>query len=465
MGFCNLANLKKAFFYFQKNGIRKTGYAIRERLEQRKQLPYVYVPLSEQQLEEQRGKAKELFPMGEEPLFSILVPAYRTGRDFLFELLDSLADQSYPHWELILADASPDATVEDGLSLWQQDREKDERIRYIRLAENGGISANTNEALKYATGAYVGLLDHDDVLTSDALFEMASAISRAEGEGIHPRMLYSDEDKCNGDRSTYYEPHLKEDINLDLLFSNNYICHFLVMERQLMGELKLRKEYDGVQDYDLVLRAVDRIWPKKEQILHIPKVLYHWRCHVGSTAENPRSKLWAYEAGCRALQAMADARGYGARVEHTEHVGFYRLQYGKDFWEKRCDVGALGGSVWQKGRLTGGRYTRQGEVLYKGLSKGYSGYMHRAAMAQDAWAVDIRCIAVREQLREDFGRIMGVPYQGRMVQDETGNDWEIFDSRVLPPGADYGQLSLAWGKELEQRGYLVIWNPALKIEG
>ncbi len=465
MGFCNLVNLKKAFFYLQKNGIRKTGYAIRERLEQRKELPYAYVPVSEEELERQRLAVGELFDKGQAPVFSILVPAYRTGREFLFELLDSLMMQSYPYWELILADASGDATVEEALEQWQQGRETQERIRYIRLSENGGISHNTNEALKHATGAYVGLLDHDDVLTADALFEMAAAISRAGQAGVQPRMLYSDEDKCNGDRSTYYEPHFKEDINLDLLFSNNYICHFLVMERQLLQELKLRREFDGAQDYDLVLRAVDRIWPAKEQIIHIPKVLYHWRCHVGSTAENPRSKLWAYEAGCRALQDMADARGYAAKATHTEHVGFYRLQYEGPLWQSRPDVAAVGGCVLRQGRLAGGRYTREGKLMYEGLPKGYSGYMHRASMPQDAWAVDVRCIAVRPELREAFGHVMGAPYVGCVRQDDTGAEWEIFDARTLPADADYGRLSLAWGKELEQRGYHTIWNPALKVEG
>lgn len=465
MGFCNLANLKKAFFYLQKNGIRKTGYAIRERIEQRAERPYMYVPVSEEELERQRREAKELFPAGEAPVFSIVVPAYRTGRNFLFELLDSLVIQSYPHWELILADASGDSSVEEGLEQWQQGKGSETRIRYIRLSGNGGISENTNQALEHVRGDYVGLLDHDDVLTADALFEMAAAISRAGQAGVQPRMLYSDEDKCNGDRSTYYEPHFKEDINLDLLFSNNYICHFLVMERQLIQELKLRKEFDGAQDYDLVLRAVDRIWPRKEQMIHIPKVLYHWRCHVGSTAENPRSKSWAYEAGCRALQAMADARGYIAKATHTEHVGFYRLQYEGPIWDSRSDLGAVGGGVIHKGRLVGGRYTRQGELLYAGLRKGYSGYMHRGAMTQDAWAVDVRCIAVRPELREAFAQIMGVPYEGRTLQDEAEGLWEIFDGTMLPADTDYCTLSLAWARELERRGYRAVWNPALKIEG
>ena len=465
MSFCNLANLKKAFFYLQKNGIRKTGYAIRERMDRRRELSYVYMPVSAEVLESQRRKAEEMLVNGEAPVFSILVPAYRTGQEFLFDLLDSLESQSYPYWELILADASEDDAVEKGLKKWQQDRGMEERIRYIRLPENGGISVNTNQALTYVTGDYVGLLDHDDVLTADALYEMAVAVLRARRAGTTPGMLYSDEDKCNGDKSTYYEPHYKEDINLDLLFSNNYICHFLVMERQLLQELKLRKEFDGAQDYDLVLRAVNRIWPAMEQIIHIPKVLYHWRCHVGSTAENPRSKLWAYEAGCRALQAMVDLRGYQARAEHTEHMGFYRLQYLGDIWNSRPMLGTVGGCVLQRNHLTGGRYTREGELLYKGLHKGYSGYMHRAAMTQDAWAVDIRCIAVAPTLREDFGRVMGVPYKGRTLQDDAGNCWEIFDVAVLPRDTDYRALSLEWGRELEQRGYHAIWNPSLKIEG
>ena len=207
--------------------------------------------------------------------------------------------QSYPHWELILADATEDHSVEETLTnqgfLTERLLENaetiaaDARIHYIHLTENAGIAANTNQALPYARGEYIGLLDHDDVLTPDALYEMADAITKANDRGVRVAFAYSDEDKCNGDETKYYDPNHKEDFNYDLILSNNYICHFLVMDADLMKKLAFRPECDGAQDYDLVLRAVSEVLAAdgrsgEERILHIPRVLYHWRCHEASTA-------------------------------------------------------------------------------------------------------------------------------------------------------------------------------------
>ena len=145
------------------------------------------------------------------------------------------------------------------------------------------------------THLYIGLLDHDDILTRDALYEMACALEKQEQNGIHPVFLYSDEDKCDGEAQNTYEPHRKTDFNLDLLLSNNYICHFLVMDAAVMKRLRLRTGFDGAQDYDLVLRAAGQVLEgtPEEAYVHIPKILYHWRCHRNSTASNPASKTYA----------------------------------------------------------------------------------------------------------------------------------------------------------------------------
>ena len=180
--------------------------------------------------------------------------------------------------------------------------DKDSRIRYVRTAENKGMSENTNEALQYATGDYVGLLDHDDLLTPDALYEMAMTLQNANEQGIEAALVYSDEDKCDTEAKIYYEPHVKLGFNWDLLLSNNYICHFLAMKTELIKKLGFRKEYDGAQDFDLVLRATLEK-DEKDEILHVEKILYHWRCHDLSTAANPQSKLYAYEAGKRAAES------------------------------------------------------------------------------------------------------------------------------------------------------------------
>lgn len=450
-----MANLKKTVYYLKRNGVCNTWYAARERLEQEKAKPYCYEAPTEQELERQRKVSADC-----RTVISIVVPAYHTAPAYLRELLDTVLAQTYPHWELILADAS----VDDGVKRVAETY-TDERIRYISLQENGGIARNTNLALEYVTGEYVGLLDHDDVLTVDALYEMATAIEKGKLSGIDVKLLYSDEDKCNGDRTRYYEPHLKENFNLDLLLSNNYICHFLVMKREFLQQLKFRPEYDGAQDYDLVLRAAEGLMKVEEQIVHIPRVLYHWRCHTGSTAENPGSKQYAYEAGCRALQDFADRQKWNARAEHLRHLGFYKLHYltnqgageGQAVFQSRQDIGAIGGRVLRKGKVIGGRMTKDGICPYEGLPAVYTGYLHRAVLKQDAAALDIRCIRLRRECIPLFEEITGVLYQ---EQEET----ELFDVSLLPEGTDYRALSVRLGKALHEAGYRMLYQPELTVK-
>ena len=454
----NLSNLKKTMYYMRRNGIKNTCYAVFERLQQQKTESYHYIEPDEQTLAAQRAHDFTV-----QPLFSILVPLYRTPKEYLVEMIDSVLDQTYGRLELILADATEDDSVEcivreryaGELSVGGQDQCRNGRIRYCRLERNGGISENSNQALAFATGDYVGLLDHDDVLTPDALFEMTVQIEYMSRQGHVPMLLYSDEDKCNQDRSAYYEPHIKTDFNFDLLLSNNYICHFLVMKRELIQSLGFRREYDGAQDFDLVLRAVERILAdgiRREQlIVHVSKVLYHWRCHTGSTAENPGSKMYAYEAGKRAVQDMARRMKWDAEALHLKHLGFYGLKYEPDMLTVRKDVGAIGGKLMRRGRIAGGAYYHDGEVLYRGLKEGYSGYMHRGGLVQNVDAVDIRNIRISDTCTDTFQRIVGVPY----VTAENG----CFDWTLLPKETDYVALSLELGEALHSQGYRVCWDP------
>jgi len=469
MGKINRANLKKAYFYLKRNGVKDTWYAAKERLEERKMAVYEFISPSEEELTQQREWSKQYHTT-----FSIVVPTYRTKEVYLRELITCLQEQSYTQWELILADATEDDSVEkivrsveaEGASKvlyagmvadrsmqmnWQAGT-----IHYVRLEKNAGIAENTNQALPLAKGDYIGLLDHDDVLTENALYEMAAAIEKGKQSGIQLQMLYSDEDKCDGERSKYYEPNVKEDFNLDLLLSNNYICHFLVLKSELMKELGFRKEYDGAQDYDLVLRAAEKLMSNEAQIAHIPKVLYHWRCHTGSTAENPQSKQYAYESGKRALQDFASRQGWKATAQHLKHLGFYTLQYTDKPLKTRADLGAVGGRIVRKGKITGGRMTPEGQVYYKDLSTAYSGYLHRAVLTQDAEALDIRCISVREECREMFEQVTGVSYQ-EIYDRKIGR--EIFNISLLPENADYMQLSLALSKALREQGYRLLYLP------
>jgi hypothetical protein len=292
----------------------------------------------------------------------------------------------------------------------------------------------------------VGLLDHDDLLTPDALYEMAQGIT---GGGD---MLYSDEDKCNGDATAYYEPNYKEKFNLDLILSNNYICHFLVMKTSLIKELGFRQEYDGAQDYDLILRSVEKLLAEKGTIIHIPKVLYHWRCHEASTAQNPQSKQYAYESGLRALQHFADRQGWQAKAEHLTHLGFYKLTYMSDIFAVRADVGAVGGPVMYKHKIIGGRMSDSGEVYYQGLQSSYSGYLHRAVLTQNCDAVDIRCIRVRKECIPLFEKTTGVTYK---ENPDTG----MFDYRLLPSKTDYCKVSLEFGQNIRKAGYRIMYLP------
>lgn len=252
------------------------------------------------------------------PKISVVVPVYRTPEPFLREMIESVLSQTYGNLELCLADGSgEDKGAEQVIREYM---EKDARIRYEKLPENLGIAGNTNAAAALAAGEYAALLDHDDLLEEHALFEIVKYLSD------HPDtdLLYTDEDKVTFDSSVYFQPHFKPDYNPELLRSNNYICHLLVVKRSLLQKTEgYRQDYDGAQDYDLILQCAEQA----EQIGHIPKVLYHWRCHDLSTAGNPESKRYAYEAGRRAVEAHLGRTGEAGSVEHMDSPGFYRVVY------------------------------------------------------------------------------------------------------------------------------------------
>ena len=238
-------------------------------------------------------------------------------------MIASVQAQTYPHWELCLANGSP---KEERLrKLLEEYAAEDPRICVKQLSENAGIAGNTNAALAMATGEYVGLLDHDDLLEPDALFQVMSALDEArQRKQPLPELLYTDEDKISGDGGEYFQPNLKPDFNPDLLRSNNYICHFLVVSRGLLEKAGgFDRQYDGAQDYDFILRCTEQA----NGICHIPKVLYHWRTHAQSTADNPISKQYAYDAGARAIEAHLKRVGLTGTVERKKDFGFYRVRY------------------------------------------------------------------------------------------------------------------------------------------
>lgn len=254
--------------------------------------------------------------------FSIVIPLYKTPLKYLDEMIQSILDQTYEKWELCLADGSVDKKGENSYltSVLEKYVEKDKRIRFVTLEQNAGISENTNAAIKMATGDFIVFGDHDDLMAPNALFECAKALEE------HPDMqiIYTDEDKINMSGKKRFEPHFKSDFNIDLLCSINYICHLFVVSKTILEQVGLlNKEFDGAQDHDFILRCVEQT----EKIYHIPKILYHWRCHENSTAENPESKLYAFEAGKNAIAAHYKRIGVPATTDMGPFYGTYRTIY------------------------------------------------------------------------------------------------------------------------------------------
>lgn len=311
----NTKNIKKGIKHIKENGIAGLKEYIVNRVNS---IGMTYGEwfdihkVTDEQLEKQR---KEQFTFS--PKISVIVPTYKTPINFLREMIDSVMEQSYANWELCIADGSEgDIAVEAVLKEYAG---KDERIKYTLLEKNEGISGNTNAALNLATGEYVGLFDHDDLLAPNALYEVAKALQEKKYD-----ILYTDEDKITGDGKEHNDPNFKPDFSMDLFCSHNYITHFFVVKTEIIKEIGgFRPEYDGSQDYDLMFRCIERA----ESIKHIPMILYHWRIHMNSVAGDPASKMYAYDAGKRAIEDHFKRIGVLAEVEHTGLWGMYHVIY------------------------------------------------------------------------------------------------------------------------------------------
>ncbi len=308
--------IQKGFRYLKHYGPKEFWIRLHERFEP-EEVPYgpwyeAYVP-DEAALEKQRHHHFEY-----SPLISVAVPAYRTPEKFLAQMIDSLLAQTYGNWELCIANGSPEDSAMK--KVLEEYTKKDSRIRASELTENKGIAGNTNAALEMAQGEFVGLLDHDDLLAPNALYE----IVRALDEDRNLDAVYTDEDKVTTELDEHFQPHLKPDFNLDLLRSNNYICHFFVVRRSIVQKVGgFCQEFDGAQDHDFIFRCIETA----EKVGHIPEILYHWRTHKASTADNPASKMYAFDAGKRAIEAHLKRTGTEGIVSHTPDLGFFRVKY------------------------------------------------------------------------------------------------------------------------------------------
>ena len=374
-----------AWEYFQKHGLRALFKKSVHKI-QNIQDDYDYnewykkVRITDEELVKQRESAAD-FAM--QPTFSIVIPVYATPEKFLRRMLDSIREQTYPKFEVCLVDATPYAKIQHDPAQGRTPQEvlaeyaaADSRFRYATLTENLGIAENTNAAIRMATGDFIVLADHDDELEPQALYECVRAIN------AHPdvQVLYSDEDKVDFEDIYYFEPHFKTDFNPDLLRSVNYICHLFVARRSLLDaiaetaadgrKIYERSAYDGAQDYDLILRATEKAQAMEQarlasfanasdgnavtnpqpgiaaaldphdqallrqgrftssNIIHIPMVLYHWRAHQASTAQHPEAKLYAFEAGTRAVYDHCKRIGLPVKkVEQGITYGFYHPIY------------------------------------------------------------------------------------------------------------------------------------------
>lgn len=315
-----LAKAEDAFRYFARNGFLATVYKIRSKISGHERNSYdgwmKKYDVTPEELDRQRG---ETFSYA--PKFSVVVPAYRTNPVFLREMTESVLAQTYGNWELCVAWAKAGDESDGPLAAILAEYEKrDARIRYTALPENLGISENTNAAVAMASGDYLVLADHDDIMPANALYEFAAALNADRETDV----LYSDEDKISMDGKRRFEPHFKPDFNPDLLCSVNYICHLFAVRRALAEKVgAFDSAYDGAQDLDFILRCTEQA----KRICHVPKILYHWRCHMDSTAANPESKRYAFEAGRLAIEAHYRRTGVPAQVEHAKFYGMYRTVY------------------------------------------------------------------------------------------------------------------------------------------
>jgi len=268
---------------------------------------------------ERKKEETTVFP--KDVTFSILVPLYNTPERFLREMIESVIAQTYGKWELCLADGSDDAHDFVG-RICQEYRQKDSRIKYQKLAKNEGISGNTNECYKMATGNYIALFDHDDLLHPCVLFAYMQAICEKDADYI-----YCDEATFKGNSINHMiTMHFKPDFAPDNLLANNYICHFSVFARELLqGEELFRSQFDGSQDHDMILRLT----AKAKHIVHVPRILYYWRSHKGSVASSIDAKTYAIDAAKGAIADHLTKLGYrNFEIESTRAFAtIFRIKY------------------------------------------------------------------------------------------------------------------------------------------
>ena len=330
----NLARIKNSFAWKAAKplravrvGIIRLGYYkspknITAKIKYKKQLKKAYSVLGTGSFPDEERRKEESSKVYEKKItFSVLVPLYNTPEKFLRDMIDSVKNQTYPDWELCLADGSDDAHAYVG-EICANYAKEDARIRYEKLARNEGISGNTNACYRMATGDYIGLFDHDDILHPSAFYEYRKVIDEKNADYV-----YCDEATFKGNSiNDMITLHFKPDYALDTLRANNYICHFSLFKRSLLQETELfRTEFDGSQDHDMILRLTSLA----KNVVHVPRILYYWRAHAGSVASDINAKTYAIDAARRAVDSHLNSYGiYDTIITSTRAFEtIFRLQY------------------------------------------------------------------------------------------------------------------------------------------
>ncbi len=309
----------RTLVYLKKNGLRATVYRVLKGagpmpVDKRKLKKIAKDYYISAQRREQEGNAQ--FP--KDIKFSVLVPLYNTPEKFLKEMIESVEAQTYKNWELCLADGSDKENSYVG-EICKKYADKDERIKYEKLEKNLGISENTNACIRMATGDYIALFDHDDLLHPSALYEVMRAICEHGAD-----FIYTDENTFSEEPRDAYNPHFKPDFSPDTLRSYNYICHLSVFSRELLDSVGyFRSEYDGSQDYDLILRLTE----KAKKVFHIRKILYYWRAHKNSVAQDVGAKPYTVTAAKKALAAHLERCDLNGEVLDSSVPTTYHIKY------------------------------------------------------------------------------------------------------------------------------------------
>lgn len=309
----------RTLVYLKKNGLRATVYRVLkgagpmpvDKRKLKKIAKDYYISAQRREQEENAQFPKDI-------KFSVLVPLYNTPESFLKAMIDSVQAQTYRNWELCLADGSDKENSYVG-EICKKYADGDKRIKYERLERNLGISENTNACIRMATGEYIALFDHDDLLHPSALYEVMRAICEHGAD-----FIYTDENTFSEEPRDAYNPHFKPDFSPDTLRSYNYICHLSVFSRELLDSVGyFRSEYDGSQDYDLILRLTE----KAKKVFHIRKILYYWRAHKNSVAQDVGAKPYTVTAAKKALAAHLERCGLKGEVLDSSVPTTYHIKY------------------------------------------------------------------------------------------------------------------------------------------